>query len=375
MVKRIISAAVVGSIFLCNVTCYSAQTDTEISAEAYTLIEAKTEIELAEKNGNKKMAPASTTKILTAIVAIENAPLTSEFTISKASAEVIGSQIGLLEGERLSLQDLLYLLLLKSANDAAVAIAEGIAGSIEDFAILMNKKARQIGAVSSNFVNPHGLPDDNHYTTAKDLAIIAAYAMRNEAFASIVSTKTYKTGYHSLTIANSNKLLYQYDYIKGIKTGFTKAAGRCLVTCAEKEGVMLIAVTLNAPNDWTDHIKMYDEGFKRVEATTLFIPYGYKCVRNVLNGQENAVFYNSQTITGLKIDGKDIYFEYREDIEPLIFAPVRAYSPYGYITQIYNGKDVFRVTVYSVSDVNSAEAQSFFERIIHKIRNLFKNLL
>ncbi len=239
MVKRIISVGVVVLIFLSNVACYSGETDTKISAEAYALIEAKTEIVLEEKNGDKKMAPASTTKILTAIIAIENAPLTSEFTISKASADVIGSQIGLLEGEKLSLQDLLYLLLLKSANDAAVAIAEGIAGSIDDFAVLMNKKAGQIGAVSSNFVNPHGLPDDNHYTTAKDLAIIAAYAMRNEVFASIVSTKTYKTGYHSLTIANSNKLLYQYDYIKGVKTGFTKAAGRCLVTCAEKEGVML----------------------------------------------------------------------------------------------------------------------------------------
>jgi D-alanyl-D-alanine carboxypeptidase len=354
--------------------CFSAETK-NISAEAYALIEAKTETVLEEKNGDKKMAPASTTKILTAIIAIEKAPLTSEFTVSKDAAAVIGSQIGLLEGESLTLQDLLYLLLLKSANDAAVVIAEGIAGNVEDFAVLMNKKAKQIGAVNSNFVNPHGLPDDNHYTTAKDLAIIAAYAMRNEVFASIVSTKTYKTGYHSLTIANSNKLLYQYDYIKGVKTGFTKAAGRCLVSCAEKEGVMLIGVTLNAPNDWEDHIKIYDEGFKRVEATTLFNPYGYKCVRNVLNGQSNATFYNSQSIMGIRIDGKDMYFEYREDIEPLIFAPVRAYSPYGYITQIYNGKDVARVSVYSISDVNTAETQGFFERIIHKIRNLFKNLL
>ena len=167
-------------------------------------------------NPDASEEPASLVKIMTALIAIENGDLTEKVTVKQAVLDQIPKGMvsaGLVADEVLTLEDLLYLLMLKSANDAAVVIAEGLGGSVEDFALMMNEKARKIGAVNSNFSNPHGLPDDNHYTTAKDLAIIAAYAMRNEVFATIVNTKTYKTGYHALTVANSNKLLYQYAYI------------------------------------------------------------------------------------------------------------------------------------------------------------------
>jgi len=359
----------------CLLFLSATEDEEKISAQTYILTEAKTGIELLGKDADKRMSPASTTKIMTAIIAIESVDLDAEFTVSKSAADVQGSQLGLLEGETLSLKDLLYFLMLKSANDAAVVIAEGVAGSIDEFALLMNEKADEIGCENSHFSNPHGLPDDYHYTTARDLARIASYAMRNETFRQIVSSKTYRSEYHSIVVANSNKLLHTQDYIKGVKTGYTKSAGRCLVTYGERDGVALIAVTMNAPDDWNDHLKLYEVGFSRVEAITEFRIYGYKCIRPVLNGEKNAQFFNAKPIYGLIIDGKKIYFEYREDIEPLIFAPVLPYRNYGYITQIYNGKEVERVPVYAIEGVKDRAFESLFEKIIHKIRNLFKNLL
>ena len=311
---RIIRSGIALALILCCLSCEglflqtSAVTDGELklSAETCILTEAKTCIELWGKDTGKRMAPASTTKILTAIIAIENMALDSQLTVSKAAANVIGSQIGLLEGDRLSLEDLLYFLMLKSANDAAVVIAEGIADSTDAFALMMNEKAKDLGCENSCFANPHGLPDDGHYTTARDLATITSYAMQNEIFRTVVSAKTYKAEYRSLVIANSNKLLHTYDFIRGVKTGYTKAAGRCLVSYAEKDGCSLIAVTMNAPDDWNDHIKLYDEGFSRVSATVLFDTDTYKCVRSVLNGNTPAYLFNSRPIYGLIVDGNEI---------------------------------------------------------------------
>lgn len=174
-----------------------------------------------------------------------------------------GSSIYLEQGEKMSIEDLIYGLMLRSGNDAAVAISEHIGGSVEGFVHLMNEKADWLGMTNTAFKNPHGLHEENHYSTAYDMAILMRYAMNNKVFREISGTNFYQAKMRSYGWKNKNKLLTSlYDYCTGGKTGFTKISGRTLVTTAEKENQQLIAVTLNAPDDWNDHISMYELGFK-----------------------------------------------------------------------------------------------------------------
>ncbi len=211
------------------------------------------------------MGMASTTKIMTAIAALENADVNSIATVSNNAYGVEGSSMYLALGEKLSLEDLLYGLMLVSGNDAATAVAEHVSGTVQDFANLMNEKAAEIGALNSNFTNPHGLSDENHYTTALDLARITAYGLKIPKFREIVSTKSksipWKDHDYNRKLVNHNKFLNLYDGCIGVKTGFTKATGRCLVTAVEKNGMCLVCVTLNAPDDWNDHRALYDSAF------------------------------------------------------------------------------------------------------------------
>lgn len=200
------------------------------------------------KDENKRSAMASTTKIMTAIVTLENANLDDVVTVSSKAAWTGGSSLNLKAGDKVKLNDLLYGLMLRSGNDAAVAIAEYVGGSVEDFANLMNQKAEQMGLIDTHFVTPHGLDDPNHYTTAKELAIMADYAMGNEKFAEIVGTKTTTiivNGY-GREISNTNELLGVLNGVTGVKTGFTNNAGRCLVTSVNRNGWEIIVVVLRA---------------------------------------------------------------------------------------------------------------------------------
>lgn len=200
------------------------------------------------KNENKRSAMASTTKIMTAIIAIENADLNQEVVISAKSAGTGGSRLGLKKNDKILLQDLLYGLMLKSGNDAAVAIAETVGGNIEGYANMMNDKARQLGLENTHFVTPHGLDNPEHYTTAYELAKLTDYALKNETFAKIVNTKTCTimiNGYQK-AISNTNELLGYIEGVNGVKTGFTNNAGRCLVTSVKRNDFEIITVVLQA---------------------------------------------------------------------------------------------------------------------------------
>jgi D-alanyl-D-alanine carboxypeptidase/D-alanyl-D-alanine carboxypeptidase (penicillin-binding protein 5/6) len=216
---------------------------------------------------------ASTTKIMTALVAIERNDMTKTVAVPKEAVGVEGSSVYLVANERLTVEQLLYALMLESANDAATAIAILTAGSVEGFAALMNQKADELGLANTAFRNPHGLDHEEHYTTARDLAKLTAYALRNETFRRIVST--YKQAIPlngeqgTRVLLNHNRLLRSYKGCIGVKTGFTKRSGRCLVTAAEREGVTMVAVTLNAANDWNDNRAMLDYGFDALEQVTL----------------------------------------------------------------------------------------------------------
>lgn len=229
------------------------------SAQRAILMDAQTGRVLFEKSADERSLIASTTKIMTALIICEQCNVLDRVRIPKEAVGIEGSSMYLREGEVLTVQDLLYGLMLHSGNDAAVALAIYCAGTVEGFAELMNDKARLLELNGTHFENPNGLDSPGHYSTARDMAILTCYAMKNPIFAKTVSTKVVTVG--SRTLRNHNKLLWHLEGADGVKTGFTKAAGRILVSSAVRQGRRLIAVTINAPNDWQDHSELMKSGF------------------------------------------------------------------------------------------------------------------
>ncbi len=232
-----------------------------LSAQKAYVLDAVSGRVLYEKNADQRSLIASTTKIMTALIICEQCNVLDRMRVPKEAVGIEGSSMYLQEGEVLTLQELLYGLMLSSGNDAAVALAIYCGGTVEGFAEQMNDKARSLGMTGTHFENPNGLDSPGHYSTAKDLAKLAAYAMENPIFRKTVSTKNVKAGERYLT--NHNKLLWRVEGADGVKTGYTKAAGRILVSSAFRDGRRLIAVTLDDPDDWRDHQALLDEGFSR----------------------------------------------------------------------------------------------------------------
>lgn len=217
-----------------------------IDAGAAIVMDAKSKRILYEKNAYSKMSMASTTKIMTAIIALENGSLDDVVTVSRKAAEIWGSVIGLREGQKMKLRDMMYGLLLSSGNDAAIAIAEHIGGTVENFLDMMNKKAVLIGVRNTQFKSPHGLDMEGHYSTAYDLAVIASYALENPDFSQIVSTRS--ANIQGMWFSNTNEMLSIYPGADGVKTGYTGKAGRCLVTSATRDGWRIVSVVLQCPS-------------------------------------------------------------------------------------------------------------------------------
>ncbi|MFD1065286.1 D-alanyl-D-alanine carboxypeptidase family protein [Oceanobacillus locisalsi] len=242
--------------------------EVDVSAQHAILMEQSSGRVLFEKNAEEEASIASITKIMTAIIAVESEKMEEEATISRNAIYTEGSSIYLEQGEKMTLSDLVYGLMLRSGNDAAVAIAEHVGGSEEGFVYLMNQKAEWLGMEHTHFDNPHGLDSDTHYSSAHDMAILMQYAMENPIFQEISGSESYLSDNRSYHWRNKNKLLtYFYEYCTGGKTGYTKQTGRTLITTAEKDGMELIAVTLDAPDDWQDHISMFEWGFEQFEMT------------------------------------------------------------------------------------------------------------
>ncbi|MBQ8356442.1 MAG: D-alanyl-D-alanine carboxypeptidase [Clostridia bacterium] len=240
------------------------------SAASFALLDPVSGRFIAEGDADTRRPMASTTKIMTALVVLETLPLDEMVTVDAAAVGTEGSSIYLFTGEQITVRTLLYALMLSSANDAAAALAIHTAGSIESFAALMNQRAAKMGLTNTHFCNPHGLHDESHYTTARELALLTAEALRNETFAEIVSTQRYSAPQigtdASRLFLNHNRLLRSFEGTVGVKTGFTKNSGRCLVSAAKRDGLTLIAVTLQDPNDWRDHTALLEWGFSQYEA-------------------------------------------------------------------------------------------------------------
>ncbi len=258
-----------------------------VSAQKAILMDAQTGRVLYEKAADSRSLIASTTKIMTALIVSEQCNVLSQVRIPKEAVGIEGSSMYLKEGEILTVQELLYGLMLHSGNDAAVALAIYCGGTLEGFVGLMNDKAHRLGLTGTHFENPNGLDSPGHYSTARDLAVLSAYAMKNPIFAQTVSTKNVRIGERSLQ--NHNKLLWRVEGADGIKTGYTKAAGRILVSSAVRNGRRLVAVTINDGNDWADHSTLLEQGFSRYRVQTVVTPGEVLGSRSVFGGTGEAV--------------------------------------------------------------------------------------
>lgn len=323
------------------------------SATSAILVDVDSGRVLYEHNADAKMLIASTTKIMTALVAIEEGDLSQTVKVSREAAYTEGSSMYLKEGEELTLETLLYGLMLCSGNDAAVAIAQAVSGSVEDFAERMNAKAAELGMTGSSFANPNGLDDEKHYSTARDMARLACAAVNNETLVRIASTKSITIGGRTMT--NHNKLLSWVDGCIGLKTGYTQAAGRTLVSCAERNGQRLVAVTLQDGNDWADHQSLYDYGFSAYPAESGAVLGKTVGTAQVQGGEKSQVpLAAAESFAWPLAQGETLEMQLQVD-EPLT-APVTAGTAVGEAVFTVNGKEVGRVTLLCGADVAPALA-------------------
>lgn len=357
-------AAVLCIALLCHGLTAQPQA-VQTSASAAILIEANSGRVLYEQNADQKMLIASTTKIMTALVAIEECTLDDVVEVTQAHMTE-GSSMYLKPGEKLELETLLYGLMLCSGNDAALAIADHCGPGIDAFVEKMNAKAQELGMEHTSFANPNGLDDEKHYSTARDMAVLAAYAMKNETFARIVSTKSITIG--SRTMVNHNKLLSQYEGCIGLKTGFTKAAGRTLVSCAERDGMRLIAVTLNDGNDWADHAALFDYGFEQYQLQQMASYHQEAAQIPVLNSaaREVALLYGAD-FSYPTSQGEEI--ECRWDADSCAFAPIEAGQRAGEVIYTLNGQELARVALYYGSSAVPLEVRKPSGSVVRGVFN------
>ncbi|MBR1779306.1 MAG: D-alanyl-D-alanine carboxypeptidase [Clostridia bacterium] len=347
-----------------------------ISAKSSVLICADNGEIIYEKNAHDKMPIASTTKIMTALLAIESAQAKDiDVTITEGMVPVEGSSMYLKVGNILSLSSLAKGMLTVSGNDAANSAAITIGGSIELFADIMNEKAKQIGMNDTHFVNPSGLDDEDHYSTAYDMALLGAYAMENESFYNITSAKKaevlFKDTNETVTYYNENRMLSRYPGCLGIKTGFTKAAGRCLVTCAQREKLRLIAVTLDAKDDWNDHEKLLNYGFLKMKALTL--EEKDEIAINLVGGNVERINVSTKTPLNVIIEQEDKDKIVKViNLPKFIYAPVKKGQIVGKIKYYAGDKLIGENEIIVKNDEPLLKKENFVKKICKYIGNLFK---
>ena len=311
-----------------------------VSAQKAYVLDTVSGRVLYEKNGSKRSLIASTTKIMTALVICEQCNVLDRMRIPKEAVGIEGSSMYLREGEVLTLQELLYGLMLSSGNDAAVALAIYCGGTVEGFAQMMNDKAHILGMHGTHFENPNGLDSPGHYSTARDLAVLAAYAMENPIFLKTVSTKSVKVGDRFLT--NHNKLLWRVEGADGVKTGYTQAAGRILVSSASRNDRRIVAVTLDDPKDWDDHAALLEEGFSRYQMQRVIakgtcvgfveVVGGEACRTELLAAEDFAYALAPEERTAWAVPGKGF-----------VYAPAVAGANAGFAYVLVEGKAVGEV--------------------------------
>ncbi|CUU38333.1 MAG: serine-type D-Ala-D-Ala carboxypeptidase [Fimbriimonadales bacterium] len=341
-----------------------------IQAKSAVLLEARTGQVLYAKNAHLRLPPASLTKMMTALVVMEHAALDDIVTASKRAVETPASSMHLKEGEQVSVRDLLYALLLRSANDAAVALAEHVGGSVEQFARMMNEKAQALGAKNTHFTNPHGLHEPNHYSTAYDLALIARAFMENETLRTIVQQRYHivqrSLNQEDLWMVNKARFLQMYPYAEGIKTGYTRPAGFCFAGSASKEGRRLIAIVLNSPQREQDTIALMEYGFNAwvpLEYGTVDMVVGHAPVAH--GRQANAPVGLAQPAYWVVPASQRHHYQWALTFSPLQ-APVAQNQPAGWLVLKQGERIVYRVPLRTLSavEVRSATYASVWAALV-----------
>ena len=338
-------------------------------AKGAVLMEAASGRIIAEHNGDERLPNASTTKIMTAILTLEQPALDEMFEVDADAIAVEGSSMGLTEGDKVSLRTLAWGMLLASGNDAANAAAVRIDGTVEAFCGRMNRKAAELGMKNTHFSSPSGLENGEHYTTAHDLAILARYAMQNEDFADMAASKSAKLYYgeppYHRWLTNHNRLLWQCEDCIGIKTGFTKAAGRCLVSAARRDGLTLIAVTLGCPDDFNTHHAIYDSCFEKLRFID-FEDMASNLSVEVTGALEPRVAVKPLWAPGAYMTAEEQgHVEIAITLEPFLYAPVEEGRIVGSADIRLNG-DTLSATPLVTAKSNPArfpERRSVIERV------------
>ena len=342
------------------------------------------------KNEDVKSAMASTTKIMTTIVILEKADLNEKVTVSAKAGGTGGSRLGLKRGDKASVRDLLYGLMLRSGNDAAVALAEHVGGSVKGFAELMNEKAIELGLTNTHFVTPHGLDDANHYTTALELAKLTDYAMNNETFAKIVGTKstTIYINNQSRQINNTNELLGVLNGVVGVKTGFTNNAGRCLVTETKRNNMDIITIVLGADTkkDRTkDSVNLIEYTFSKYKMYNLEeqIIEEFNKWKNI--NEKRILIINGKTSNPklalgaiekatIPICDND-KIEYSINALTEVEAPVEQWNVMGTLTVKLNGEILENIDIVNVNEVQKRDWKDYFKIVLNRFENMGKMLI
>ena len=368
--KIFAAAAAVLAALLVALPASAAETPS-VSAQAAVLYDPLSGAVLYEKNGGEVLPMASTTKIMTALLAFESGQADAVVEVTPEMVAVEGSSMGLAAGDRLTLGSIARGMMMASGNDGANAIALFLGGSAEGFASLMNARAAEIGMENTRFVTPSGLDAEGHGTTAYDMALLGAEAMRCADFAETVGavsqTVEFLSPEKTVRYDNHNRLLQLYSDCTGIKTGFTKKAGRCLVSSAERGGAQLICVTLNAPDDWNDHIALFEYGFSQLE-TRAITPDGTLYAVPVVGGAASSVVCRAEGEASATLY-RDAALTASVSLPRFVYAPLEAGAQVGCVTYSVNGSVVAELPIVAAADVQPAEdTRSDFQKWLTRLR-------
>ena len=344
-----------------------------VTATSAIVIEASTGHVLYERNADARMFPASTTKMMTLITALESNKLDEIVTVGPGAYNAEGSTLWLDVNEKIPLGELLYGMMLISGNDGAIAIAEHVDGTVAQFAEHMTRRAHELGAVNTNFTNANGLPDSNHYTTARDLAIMTKHGFSLPNFETICATKEVSFPWiHDDTklYRNENQMLWLYRGANGVKTGYTDAAGRCLISAAKQNGVQLIAVVLDSLYIWNDSIMLLDYGFGRVSSQTLIKSGDVVKTLPIISGRRKSMpVKTSGEIIMPVFSGDENAYEIVYDLPNELSAPITAGETIGKIRVVLpDGREAASTDIVTTADV---EQKSFFRLLLDKFKSLF----
>ncbi|MBE6824769.1 MAG: D-alanyl-D-alanine carboxypeptidase [Ruminococcaceae bacterium] len=362
--KKAVSLLLVFCVLVITSNATACAKELSLSAQAYVLYCVENDTVLLSKNAESKMKMASTTKIMTTLLTLEESGKNDRLVKFSESMIAEGSSMYLKVGDTVHLSDLAVGMMMASGNDASNAVAITIGGSVPQFAELMNERAKEIGMKNTHFVTPSGLDDENHYSTALDMAYLMAEALENENFCEITKNKSmtvdFLTPQKQVTYQNHNRLLSLYEHCIGGKTGFTKSAGRCLVSASYKDGLTLVCVTLNAPSDWNDHIAMFEYGFERFCGVDTDDSDEHFTV-NVVGSDVDVVPLYCEKTKNTVVEIKE-----KEDIKrtvyipPFLYAPIKKGDFMGTVIYTKNGDIIAQNALYCAENVALKEDKSFF---------------